>query len=97
MKFRFLLWMLGRLMAEGASLARGGALNGRARRVLLVGAGSAGDLVARELRRQGARRLAVSDFWTMIRPSAMRASRGSPCWGGSMNCPRWRDGMRWTR
>ncbi|NLC79951.1 MAG: polysaccharide biosynthesis protein [Lentisphaerae bacterium] len=54
--------MLGRLMAEGASLARGGTLNGRARRVLLVGAGSAGDLVARELRRQGARRQAVVGF-----------------------------------
>jgi len=55
--------MLGRLVTEGASsYARGGVLNGRARRVLLVGAGAAGDLVARELRRQGTRRQVVVGF-----------------------------------
>ncbi|MDD2349664.1 MAG: nucleoside-diphosphate sugar epimerase/dehydratase, partial [Kiritimatiellae bacterium] len=54
--------MLGRLVAEGASHARGGVLDGRARRVLLVGAGAAGDLVARELRRQGTRRQVVVGF-----------------------------------
>ena len=57
-----LLW---RLVAEGVS-PTGRVLSpegrGRVKRVLLVGAGSTGNLVARELRRQGGRRLAVMGF-----------------------------------
>lgn len=53
-----LLW---RFMAEG-ECAWEAMRRGRVRRVLLVGAGSAGNLVARELRRQGAKRLLVAGF-----------------------------------
>ncbi|MDD4017716.1 MAG: nucleoside-diphosphate sugar epimerase/dehydratase [Kiritimatiellae bacterium] len=53
-----LLW---RFVAEG-EYAWEAVTRGRMRRVLLVGAGSAGNLVARELRRQGGRRLAVVGF-----------------------------------
>ena len=53
-----LVW---RLMAEG-EFAWDAAARGRVRHVLLVGAGAAGNLVARELRRQGATRLGVVGF-----------------------------------
>ena len=60
-----LLW---RLMVEGFPGSRevvaseGTRLSGRVRRVLLVGAGEAGNLVARELKRQGGRRQRVVGF-----------------------------------
>ena len=55
-----LLW---RLVIEGGGFAgKGKGETGRLRRVLLVGAGAAGDMVARELRRQGQRRQAVMGF-----------------------------------
>ena len=53
-----LLW---RLFVDG-EFAWEAVTRGRVRRVLLVGAGSAGNLVARELRRQGERRQAVAGF-----------------------------------
>lgn len=53
-----LLW---RFMADG-EFGWEAVKRGRVRRVLLVGAGSAGNLVARELRRQGGRRLEVVGF-----------------------------------
>ena len=53
-----LLW---RIMVDG-EFAWDAMTRGRARRVLLVGAGSAGNLVARELRRQGTRRQTVVGF-----------------------------------
>jgi FlaA1/EpsC-like NDP-sugar epimerase len=53
-----LLW---RFMVDGAS-GWETVRQGRVRRVLLVGAGSAGNLMARELRRQGGRRQAVTGF-----------------------------------
>jgi FlaA1/EpsC-like NDP-sugar epimerase len=53
-----LVW---RLLAEG-EFAWDVAAKGRVRHVLLVGAGAAGNLVARELRRQGATRLGVVGF-----------------------------------
>jgi FlaA1/EpsC-like NDP-sugar epimerase len=55
-----LLW---RLAVEGKPPVQTGRPQaGRVRRVLLVGAGSAGDLAARELRRQGGRRQVVAGF-----------------------------------
>ena len=54
-----LLW---RLVVEGNLAGTGLSQAGRLRRVLLVGAGAAGDLVARELRRQGRRRQDVMGF-----------------------------------
>ena len=53
--------LLGRFMADG-EFAWDAVKQGRTRRVLLVGAGAAGDLVARELRRQGGRRQTVTGF-----------------------------------
>ncbi len=53
-----LLW---RFLVDG-EFAWDAVTRGRLRRVLLVGAGSAGNLVARELRRQGARRQMVVGF-----------------------------------
>lgn len=53
-----LVW---RLMADG-EFGWEAVKRGRVRRVLLVGAGSAGNLVARELRRQGGRRISVVGF-----------------------------------
>ena len=53
-----LLW---RFMVDG-EFAWDAVTRGRVRRVLLVGAGSAGNLVARELRRQGTRRQTVVGF-----------------------------------
>jgi FlaA1/EpsC-like NDP-sugar epimerase len=53
-----LLW---RLLVEG-DFAREADKRGKVRRVLLVGAGAAGNLVARELRRQSSKRLAVVGF-----------------------------------
>jgi FlaA1/EpsC-like NDP-sugar epimerase len=53
-----LLWRLAVEEATGAGHPRAG----RVRRVLLVGAGATGNLVARELRRQGGRRQQVAGF-----------------------------------
>ncbi len=50
-----------RFLAEGETTWEA-VKQGPSRRVLLVGAGSAGDLVARELRRQGSKRLQVVGF-----------------------------------
>lgn len=55
-----ILW---RLLQEGSFNLRGvGRIKRRARRILLVGAGSAGDMMARELKRQGEVRQQVVGF-----------------------------------
>ncbi len=74
-----LLW---RLVADGDYLSLGGrGKSGRLRRVLLVGAGSAGNLVARELKKQSGRRMEVVGFLDDDPSKRHAAMQGYPVLG----------------